>query len=87
MTSPGTTSLIGTSCALPSRKTELRTCTNCLSFSAARPARYSCTKSSVTLSITINAMIAKLSTSPITADIRLATRRISTSGFPKRRRN
>jgi hypothetical protein len=86
-TSPGTTSLTGTSHGFPSRITEARTATEAESRSAACPARCSCTKSSVTLMSTMTVMMTKLVRSPVSAEIALAARRRSTRRLRKRDRN
>ncbi len=85
-TSPGTTCARVTSCGVPLRSTLARTCTDCRSRCAARFARYSCTKSRITLASTMIEMITKLATSPASAATTLAAMRISTSGLPNRRR-
>lgn len=81
--SPGTSCATASSCCRPSRSTLARTETDSRSRSAAALARRSCTKSSVTLSSTIAAMMTKLVTSPVSAEMPLASSRISTSGLRK----
>ena len=72
---------------LPSRTTVARTDTDWRKLSAAFPARCSWTKSSVTLNSTNAEMIKKLVTSPVRAEIALATSSRTTRGFLKRERN
>jgi len=86
-TSPGTRSAIGTSRGCPSRQTVARTATVLRRRSTARPARYSCTKSSSTLISTISVMTTKLRTSPRKAETTDAASSTSTSGLRKRERN
>ena len=85
--SPGTSCATGSSWRCPSRTTLALTVTDWRSLSAAALARDSCTKSSVTLSSTMTAMIAKSVVAPLSADTPLAPSRISTSGLRKCDRN
>ena len=74
------------SAGLPSRTAETRTATDCRRRSAAWPALCSCTESSITLSRAIVMMITALVSSPVSAEIPLATISRMTSGFLKRER-
>ena len=85
-TSPATTSLAGISIRTPSRRTVARSATESRNRSAAVLARYSWTKSSVTLISTRPAMMKKLVSSPLAAETALANSRMSTNGLRKRER-
>src|SRR5207244_5241694 len=74
-----------TSCHCPSRLTVAVGVTIDRSASAARSDRYPCQKLIETLSVMIVTMMTASTTWPSAADTALATRRIATSGFVKRR--
>ncbi len=86
-TSPGTISASGISKGLPSRNTFPRTATDWRRRSAACPARYSWTKSRVTLIRTMVPMMKKLVASPVKAESPLAARRMMTRGLRNLARN
>ena len=73
--------------ACPSRSTWPRTATDWRRRSAAWPARYSWTKSRVTLIRTMALMMKKLAASPVKAEMALATRRMITRGLRNLARN
>ncbi len=69
MMSPGTRSRSGISCALPSRKTSAVTWIMAFSLAAAASARASCTKRSVALSTTMQAITVPARASPVAKEI------------------
>src|SRR6185369_7542147 len=86
MTSPGTSSRLGTSDQLPSRRTEAVGATSWRIRSTARCERKVCIKLRAALRTTISAMIEALRTSPTAAEIALATKRMIASGFMNKKR-
>ena len=82
--SPGTSCATGSSTGTPSRSTVVVTATCAASAAAVCSARYSCTKSSVTLISTMAPMISEPVRSPVSAETPAATISTSTSGLRKR---